>query len=341
MIVESLLYERLFNQAVRCHICQHRCRIEEGKWGHCRTRINKGGKLYSTIYGEVSTWRRAPIEIKPVYHYLPGSYALSLGSLGCNFLCPGCQNWDISFARVEELPKQTDYISPDEIIRLAVKNDCSGISWTYNEPTLWFEYTLQGAKLAKEKGLYTNYVTNGFITPEALDKIGPYLDVFRVDIKGFDKETYSRIAHITNWHSILEVIQRAGRKWHMHVELVTNVIPLINDNLAHLKALAQWIKNELSSDTPWHITRFYPNWRMSDIPPTPLKTLEKICEISLAEGLKYVYIGNVPDHPRNNTYCPICGKTLIERKNWDRVKSLIKEGTCPECMAKIAGKFTS
>jgi len=341
MIVESLLYERLFNQAVRCHICQHRCRIEEGKWGNCRTRINKGGKLYSTIYGEVSTWRRAPIEIKPVYHYLPGSYALSLGSLGCNFLCPGCQNWDISFARVEEFSKQTEYISPDESIRLAVKNECSGISWTYNEPTLWFEYTLHGAILAKGKGLYTNYVTNGFITPEALDKIGPYLDVFRVDIKGFDKKTYSRIAHITNWRRILEVIQRAGRKWHMHVELVTNIIPLINDDPAHLKALAQWIKNELSSDTPWHITRFYPNWRMSDIPPTPLKTLETICEIALAEGLKYVYIGNVPDHQRNNTYCPKCGKTLIERKNWDRVKCLIKGGTCPECMEKIAGKFTS
>ncbi len=341
MIVESLLYERLFNQAVRCHICQHRCRIEESKWGHCRTRINKGGKLYSTIYGEVSTWRRAPIEIKPVYHYLPGSYALSLGSLGCNFLCPGCQNWDISFARVEELSKQTEYISPDESIRLAVKNDCSGISWTYNEPTLWFEYTLQGAKLAKENGLYTNYVTNGFITPEALDKIGPYLDVFRVDIKGFDKETYSKIAHITNWHRILEVIKRADRKWHMHVELVTNVIPLINDDLTRLKALAKWIKNELSSDTPWHITRFYPNWRMCNIPPTPLKTLETICEIAFTEGLKYVYIGNVPDHPRNNTYCPICGKTLIERKNLDRVKCLITEGTCPDCKEKIAGKFTS
>lgn len=340
MIVESLLYKKLSNQVVRCHICQHRCRVEEGRWGHCRTRINQGGKLYSTIYGEVSTWRRASIEIKPVYHFLPGSHALSLGSLGCNFLCSGCQNWDISFSLVDQLSRQTDYISPEESIHLAVKYNCQGISWTYNEPTLWFEYTLHGAKLAKKQGLYTNYVTNGFMTPEALDTIGPYLDVYRVDIKGFDQKTYRKIASISNWKKILEVIQRARNKWLMHVEVVTNVIPTINDDLSCMKALAQWIKSELSNDTPWHITRFYPNWRMSDIPPTPVETLDRICEMALAEGLKFVYIGNVPDHPRNHTYCPTCGKTLIERKSWDRVKCRIKDGTCPECEEKIAGKFT-
>ena len=339
MVVESLLYEKLTKQAVRCHICQHRCRIDAGGWGKCRTRVNQGGKLFSTIYGEVSTWRRAPIEIKPVYHYLPGSYALSLGSVGCNFLCPGCQNWNISFAQVEELSTRTTYISPEESIRLAVQYNCQGISWTYNEPTLWFEYTLQGAKLAREKGLYTNYVTNGFITTEALDKIAPYLNVFRVDIKGFNKKTYRKIAHITNWQQILEVIQRARKKWHMHVELVTNIIPGVNDDIGSIKTLAQWIKSELGSDTPWHITRFFPHWRLSEVPPTTVKTLDRICETAMKIGLTYVYIGNVPDHPRNHTYCPGCGKRLIERWDLDRVICRIKRGKCPECGEKIFGKF--
>ncbi len=211
------MFTKLSGQAVRCEICQRRCRISAGEWGYCVTRFNRRGVLYSTIYGDVAVWRKAPIEIKPVYHYLPGSHAFSVGSLGCNFLCPGCQNWDISFARMEGVEVNTEYISPPELVRLARKFSCEGVSWTYNEPTLWFEYTLDGAKLAKAAGLYTNYVTNGYLTIQALDLIAPYLDIFRVEIKAFNESTYRRIANITRWQGILEITERAKHTWKMHV----------------------------------------------------------------------------------------------------------------------------
>jgi pyruvate formate lyase activating enzyme len=339
MFIETLVYEKLSEGAVRCRICQRRCRIKEGEWGHCRTRLNRQGKLFSTIYGEVASWRKAPIEIKPVFHYLPGSYALSLGSVGCNFLCPGCQNWDISFAKVESLGTSTRYFSPEETIALAKNYDCQGISWTYNEPTLWFEFTFEGARLAKIAGLYTNYVTNGYITPEALDKIAPYLDVFRVDLKAFSRKSYQKISNIKNWQGILKIIRRAKKKWHMHVELVTNVIPKINDDPAQLHSLVQWIKKELGSDTPWHITRFFPQWHLCHLSPTPIQTLEEAREMGLSEGLQFVYIGNVSGHPANHTYCPACGKMIIRRSDSGEVDSLMINGSCPFCGESIPGRF--
>lgn len=340
MIKETIVYEKLFNKTVRCQICQRRCLIKEDGWGYCRTRVNHGGKLYSTIYGEVSVSCKAPIEIKPVYHYLPGSHAFSLGSLGCNFLCPGCQNWDISFAKINQLSTKTSYSSPEETIHLTQKYQCQGISWTYNEPTLWFEFTLDGAILAKSAGLYTSYVTNGYITQEALDLIGPYLDIFRVDIKAFERKTYQNIANITQWEGILDIVKRARKKWEMHVEVVTNVIPGINDDPGQMKALAQWIKNDLGADTPWHITRFLPHWHREQLPPTPVKTLKIICEMALAEGLNFVYIGNVLGHSGNHTYCSNCKKILIMRNSWEMVDCRIKGNTCPFCGKEIFGKFT-
>ncbi len=337
--METLIYDKMADMAVRCGICQRGCRIKEGQWGFCKTRVNRGGKLYSSTYGEVSTWRRAPIEIKPVYHYLPGSHAFSLGSLGCNFLCPGCQNWDISFARQEQILTPTKTMSPQDSVRTAQKNRCQGISWTYNEPTLWFEYTLAGANLAKAAGLYTNYVTNGYITRAALDMIGPYLDVFRVDIKAFDTKAYREIANISNWRGVLEVTSRAKKKWHMHIEVVTNAIPGISDDLAQMKDLAQWIRGELGADTPWHITRFFPRWHRQDLSPTPLKKMEEIRNTALKIGLNYVYIGNVPHHPANHTYCPNCNKVVIERLDYETVFSRLVSGQCPGCSTTIAGVF--
>ena len=313
--------------------------IREGEWGYCYTRFNRKGTLFSTIYGEVTVWRKAPIEIKPVYHYLPGSHAFSVGSVGCNFLCPGCQNWDISFARLEGIEIQTDYISPKELIHLARKYGCEGVSWTYNEPTLWLEYTLDGAKLAKATGLYTNYVTNGFLTVDALDLIGPYLDVFRVDIKAFNRDAYRRIAHIGGWKRILEITERAKHHWNMHVEVVTNLVPGVNDDLAQLRGLARWIRDHLGAETPWHLTRFYPHWRWKDYPVTPLERMEVLRDMALAEGLKFVYLGNVPGHPANHTYCPRCGRLVIERREWERVKVDLQNGRCPDCGEEIYGVF--
>ena len=336
---EATLYDKLSSNKVRCNICQRRCVIKENERGYCRTRVNNQGKLYSLIYGLVSSLMVSPIEKKPVYHFFPGSEWLSLGSFGCNFRCPGCQNWDIAHSEVREEIKMARFISPKELIQTAEKNHCLGISWTYNEPTLWFEYTLEGAKLAKINNLYTNYVTNGFITPEALDLVGPYLDVFRVDLKGFSNDSYKKIANIEDFSGILEVIQRAKRKWRMHVEIVTNIIPGMNDGEEELKRMASWICKELGRDTPWHVTRFFPHLKLSHVKPTPIRILEKIRKAGLAQGLNYVYLGNIFESGGSNTYCPDCGATLIVREGLAAKALHLRKGKCKFCNCLIAGRF--
>lgn len=336
---EALLYKRLPDGKVTCNICQRKCTIPEGERGYCRTRLNDGGKLYSLIYGRVSSSSINPIEKKPVFHFYPGSRWLSLGSLGCNFRCPGCQNWEISHAKIELKARATEYISPEEAVRLAKSRGCRGISWTFNEPTLWFEYTVDSAKLAKKENLYTNYVTNGFITPEALDVIGPYLDVFRVDIKGFSEDAYSKIANVSNFGAILEVTKRAKEKWNMHVEIVTNVIPDYNDDEKEFRNIASWIRRELGEDTPWHVTRFHPHLDLSHVPPTPISTLERGREIGFEQGLHYVYLGNVPGHAGENTYCFKCKKLLIERFIFEIRAHNLVDNRCPDCGNLLPGKF--
>lgn len=338
-MVEAILYDKLSNNRVRCNICQRRCVIQDKERGYCRTRVNQQGKLHTLIYGLVSTIMISPIEKKPVYHFFPGSEWLSLGSFGCNFRCPGCQNWDIAHSDVREEIKRARQISSKELIQMAKKNHSFGISWTYNEPTLWFEYTLEGAKLAKTNNLYTNYVTNGFITPEALDLIGPYLDVFRVDLKGFSKGSYKKIANIDDFSGILDVIKRAKKKWGMHVEIVTNVIPGINDGEEDLRRMAAWICKELSKDTPWHVTRFFPHLKLSHVKPTPIQTLEKIRKIGLTQGLNYVYLGNVFGSKGENTFCPDCGRALIVREGLETRTVQLNKGKCKFCNYLIAGRF--
>lgn len=337
---EALLYEKLDNKKVKCNVCERRCIVKLSNRGYCQTRINLNGKFYSLIYGMVSTWMCSPIEKKPMFHFYPGSRALSLGSLGCNFRCPGCQNYDIAHTNPEivegwKTPKGTQYIPAEESVEMALKYKCDGISWTYNEPTLWFEYTLDSAKFAKGKGLYTNYVTNGYITPEALDIIGKYLDSFRVDVKGFRKETYQKIAKVTNFEKILEVTESAKHKWKMHVEIVTNIIPTYNDDEEELKDIASWIYKNLGRDTPWHVTAFVPHLYLSHLNSTPVKILENAKKIGEEKGLRFVYIGNIPGHPGENTYCPDCKKLLIERKLYEILSCHIQNGKCGYCKEKI------
>lgn len=338
-MIEALLYDRLKNNTVRCQLCQRRCVIREGDRGYCRTRENHKGKLMAKTYGLVSSIMISPIEKKPVYHFFPGSEWLSLGSFGCNFRCPGCQNWDIAHSNVQEEIQTARIISPEDLIEIARKNRCFGISWTYNEPTLWFEYTLEGARLAKKNNLHTNYVTNGFISAEALDLIGPHLDVFRVDLKGFSRDTYRKLAHTDDFSGILEVIQRARNKWNMHIEVVTNIIPGYNDNEEELRKMAIWIVEALGADTPWHITRFFPHHELSRIPPTPLKKLERIREMGIEQGLNYVYLGNVFGGEGENTFCPECGAAVIVRNGLQTREIHLKEGKCQSCNRTIAGKF--
>ena len=330
-------FNPLENKVIQCQVCRRRCKIDQGKVGFCKTRKNLNGELYSLIYGKVSSLRVSPIEIKPLYHFYPGSRWLSLGSLGCNFLCPGCQNWEISHADIEKEIAFTEYISPEKAVRLAIKENCKGISWTYNEPTLSLEYTLDTAKIAREQGLLTNYVTNGYITPESMNLLGPYLDAYRVDLKGFSNYTYKSIADISDFEGILKIIKIAKYKWEMHIEIVTNLTPGFNEK--ELNDTAHWIVDQLGPETPWHITRFVPHFKLSHLDYTPISKLEKARNIGTDKGLRYVYLGNVPGHRADNTYCPRCKKLLIERRNYKILKYNLNRARCKFCGETIAGYF--
>lgn len=341
---EAILYERLSGKKVRCTICQRRCLIEDGANGFCSTRLNRGGRLYTLSYGVVSTLSVAPIEIKPLYHFYPGSFWLSLGSLGCNFRCPGCQNWQIAHVKMAasgraEAKRSTEFLSPEEAVRLAESRECRGLSFTYNEPTIWLEYTLDCSKLAHARGLLTNYVTNGFITSEALDEMGPYLDAFRVDLKGFSEDCYRKTAGFTDFSGILEVTKRAKSHWNMHVEVVTNVTPGFNEDEGQLKALSAWIAGQLGLDTPWHVTRFIPHLKLSHLKPTPLSTLERAQQIGMEQGLHYVYIGNIPGHHAEHTCCHRCHRLLIARGHFSLEASYLRDGRCPDCGVAIPGRW--
>jgi len=333
---EALLYDKLEKDKVQCKVCMKRCIIADGKRGFCNTRKNEGGKLYTLIYGDIASGWPDTIEKKPLYHFYPGSYAYSIGTLGCNFRCKHCQNWDISHADPESGTRRgTEYVPPEKLINLAKANRCQGVAFTYNEPTIWFEYTLDCSKLAKENNLYTAYVTNGYITPEALDIIGPYLDAFRVDVKGFGGKFYPEVACVKNWEPVLDSTIRAKNKWNMHVEVVTLVVPGYNDDPEELKNLARWIVENLGIDTPWHVTQFMPHLDLSHVPPTPIETLERAYDIGKKEGLHFVYIGNVLGHPKESTYCYNCGKLLIKRLGFSALSFEIEDGECKFCGAKI------
>ena len=332
---EAVLYEKLANSRVRCHICQWYCCIGPGKFGVCRMYHNQDGVLYNMSYARTSSVAVDPIEKKPLFHFFPGSLVFSLGGWGCNFHCQDCQNWEISCPVVGEPWENSREVQPLAAVDLAKHYKCQGIAWTYNEPTIWFEYTFDSAKLAKDNGLYTVYVTNGYITPEALDIIGPYLDAWRVDIKGFTDSFYQKLARIPRWRGILDVAQRAKHKWHMHVEVVTNIIPTMNDDDQQLEGIANWIRDELGELTPWHVTRFYPQHHMMDVPTTPISTLERAYEIGRRAGLKFVYTGNVPGNERENTTCYSCGKPLVKRVGY-RTEAIGLEGSkCKFCGAEL------
>jgi len=330
---EAMLYEKLPDSKVHCFLCPWHCKIHPGHGGFCGVRQNIDGKLYSLIYGKISSMANDPVEKKPLFHFFPGSFCLSVGTYGCNMRCGHCQNWQIAHVNLTELKSErfAEYISPEKLIDLAKESNSRGIAWTYNEPTIWFEYTYDGAILAKKNGLYTVYVTNGYITSEALDTIGPYLDAFRVDVKGFTSDFYFKLAKIKDFKPVLESAERAKKKWGMHVEIITLVIPTMNDDETQLKGIAEWIRDKLGKETPWHVTRFMPYLEYSHLPPTPIETLEKAQKIGFDAGLQFVYIGNVPGHKGENTYCPNCKNLLIRRISYETEIQHIRAGKCEIC----------
>lgn len=316
---------------VQCKLCPWNCRIKHEKFGYCGVRLNRAGELFTTIYGVVSSKAVDPIEKKPLFHFYPGSSVYSLGTLGCNMRCKHCQNWEIAHARVESYFYPVEYLPPEEAVSEALEAGSKGIALTYNEPTIWIEYAFDLFKLAKEKGLYTAFVTNGFINPEPLKEISEYLDAYRVDIKGFREESYMQIAGLKRYKAVYEACYLAYHDLKLHVELVTNIIPGVNDSEEDLRSIARWIKNELGPEVPWHVTRFYPYLGFSRKYPTPIETLHLAYRIGYEEGLYFVYTGNVPGDPGENTYCPECRRTVIKREGFYVVEKHTENGHCAYC----------
>jgi pyruvate formate lyase activating enzyme len=330
-----MFYEQLKKGVVQCHLCRFRCRIETGRRGICGVRENSGGKLYSLVYGLAVAEQVDPIEKKPLYHVLPGSRSFSVATAGCNFRCQHCQNYSISQvpATLKKIPGKS--LSPMEIVAKAQASDCRSISYTYTEPTVFFEYAFDTAMLANAVGLKNIFVTNGYISPEALKAIHPYLDAANIDLKGFSDRFYREVAHAALGEVLDCIIEY--KRLGIWIELTTLIIPGWNDNDAELQAMARFIVDKVGPDTPWHVSAFYPTYQMTDRPPTPPSTLNRAREIGMAAGLRYVYEGNVPDSAGSHTWCPACKAELIRRNGYYILSNRIKDGACPECGNVIAG----
>ncbi len=329
---EAMLWEPLEGKKVKCSLCAKRCTIKEGKRGFCMVRENRDGSLYTLNYGLVSSVASDPIEKKPLYHFYPGTTVFSLGTVSCNFRCKQCQNYSISQTALEEARGYLKEYSPEKTVELAKDYGCSGIAWTYNEPTIWFEYTYDSAKLAKENGLYTVYVTNGYFTGEALDTIAPYLDAMNVDVKSFRKDFYKDISK-GRLGPVMESVERAVKKG-IHVELTYLVIPTLNDSDEEIDDFIDWAAG-VDVDIPVHFSRFHPEYKLMDLPPTPIETLERARDKGL-EKLHYVYAGNVMGHEGENTFCYNCGELVIRRWGFIiREMKLTRENKCPSCGSEI------
>ena len=332
---EAFLYQKLDENKVQCNLCAHRCVINPGKKGICKVRENCVGILYTKVYGRTVAKNIDPIEKKPLYHFYPGSKAYSIATPGCNFHCRFCQNWDISQPINDEILKSGQEATPEQIVLDAKQAECQSIAYTYTEPTIFFEYSYDTARMAHEEGLKNIYVTNGYMTHEMLEMINPYLDAVNVDLKAFRDETYRRIigARLQPVLDSLKKIKQLG----IWLEVTSLIIPGINDDPHEIRDMANFVATELGVDVPWHISRFFPAYKMKEVPDTPLQTLLTVKEIGLEAGLHHVYLGNISDDENIKTTCPKCGQVLIERTNFGIVKNKIKNNCCPNCGKAIAG----
>ncbi|RKY04249.1 AmmeMemoRadiSam system radical SAM enzyme [Candidatus Poribacteria bacterium] len=331
---EAMLYEKLEGNKVRCNLCNHRCVIPDGGRGVCRVRENRGGTLYSLVYSKAIAANVDPIEKKPIFHLAPGSTSMSIATVGCNFRCPFCQNWQISQILDPKGEIRGQDFPPEDVVAAAKHYRCKSISYTYTEPTIFFEYAYDTAVLAHKEGIYNVFVTNGFMTTDALEAIKDYLDAANVDLKSFRDETYRKLGGRLN--GVLDSLKKM-KELGIWVEVTTLIVPGMNDSEEELRDIARFIAQELGPETPWHVSRFHPDYKMLDRGSTPISKIERAREIGLEEGLRYVYSGNVPGDPGENTYCYNCGTTLIERFGFRIVENRIQNSRCPVCGAKVDG----
>ncbi len=332
--MEAYLYESLNDKKVKCNLCNHRCEIKDGRRGICGVRENREGTLETLVYGRIIARHIDPIEKKPLYHLMPGSLSYSVATVGCNFRCLFCQNADIAQMPSDRTGMITgDPFSPQDVVAAAIKGDCKSIAYTYTEPTVYFEFAFDTAKLAHEKGIQNVFVTNGYMTAEALHMINPYLDAANVDLKAFTEDFYKTYcgAKLEHVKESLKLMKSLG----IFIEVTTLLIPGLNDDKDELEKLAKFLADSLGTETPWHISRFHPTYKLTDRPPTPVETLVTAREIGIKAGLKYVYTGNVPGESGGNTFCYSCGEILIERWGFYIKKNVIEESRCPYCNVEI------
>lgn len=333
---DALFWEPLEGRRVKCTLCRHRCIVPEGKTGICGVRKNEGGRLYSLNYGKIVAIHIDPIEKKPLYHFFPGTFTLSIACVGCNLRCKFCQNWDIAHTPVLLGKIVGDEFPPEKVVWTALKYRTPIIAYTYTEPTVFYEYALDIAEKAVEFDIRNVFVTNGYIEEKPLRAIAPYLDAANIDLKGWDKKFYASVVGARR-DEVLKSI-KLYKKLGIWVELTTLLIDNFNTREEDIENLTKFIVNEVGPETPWHISRFYPAYKMRDIPPTKIETLKKAEEIGKKNGLKYIYIGNVYGMGEE-TKCPVCGRILIKREGFEVVENKIIDGHCPYCKAKIDGVF--
>ncbi|MBI5663522.1 MAG: AmmeMemoRadiSam system radical SAM enzyme [Nitrospirae bacterium] len=330
---EAMFYEKLEKRKVRCFLCAHHCIISEDKRGLCGVRENRDGTLYSLVYGKLISMNIDPIEKKPLFHFLPGTTSMSIATVGCNFKCMHCQNYDISQHPKKHTDIPGDNVSPEEVVRAAERAGCRSISYTYTEPTIFLEFAYDCARLARERGIRNVFVSNGYTTPEATKVIAPFLDANNIDLKGGD-EFYKKIcgARLQPVLDTIKLMKGLG----VWIEVTTLIIPSHNDSEEDLGGIIEFIKS-VDAAIPWHVSQFYPTFELIDQPRTPVQTLRRARDMGLAKGLKYVYEGNVPGEGGENTYCPGCGELLIHRIGYRILQNKIKDGKCPVCSVIIDG----
>jgi pyruvate formate lyase activating enzyme len=318
---------------VRCNLCPHRCIVAEGERGLCRVRENQGGRLYSRVYGNPCAVHLDPIEKKPFFHFLPTAAAFSIATAGCNLRCLYCQNWPISQRPPEET--QNIPLSPEDVIYYAREVNAPIIAYTYSEPIIFYEYMLATSLLARQAGLLNAVISAGFIEPDPLKELCQSVDAIKIDLKGFDENFYREVVggELQPVLNSIETIHQMG----VHLEIVNLVVPTLNDNLEQLKALSRWVARDLSPDVPLHFSRFHPQYKLTNLPATPIETLDKAREIALEEGVHYAYVGNVPGHPGNSTYCHACGRAIIVRQGFGVAEYHLSYERCEYCGEPIPG----
>jgi pyruvate formate lyase activating enzyme len=333
VLKEAMLYKKMEGDKISCFLCSHHCLISDGKFGICNVRENRGGILYTHAYGELIARNIDPIEKKPLYHFLPGSRSLSIAAIGCNFQCGFCQNWQISQVKeAKALGLRSEEVKPEEVVKQAKQSGTKSISYTYSEPTIFFEYAYEISRLAKKEGLLNVFVTNGYMTKEMIQTISPYLDAANIDLKFFREDSYRKICK-GKLAPVLESIELM-KKLDIWIEVTTLVVSGQNDSEEELMKIANFLA-QLDASIPWHISRFYPQYKMEALESTPLETLSQAYEIGKSAGLRYVYLGNVGKG--NNTYCYQCHRLLIERLGFSIETYQVKEGRCPDCKSSIDG----